>query len=56
MPSFGYGVVIGITTANVAIVGCSAEYLEMTEELEEGNLTVLAEAFQSYMGPRGGTP
>ena len=53
---FCYGVVVDITAANVVVLHCAAEYLEMTEELEEGNLTVHAVAFQSYMGPRGGTP
>ncbi|CAN6227323.1 unnamed protein product [Urochloa humidicola] len=46
---FCYGVVVGITAANVAALRCAAEYLEMTEELEEGNLASRAEAFLSYV-------
>jgi hypothetical protein len=44
---FCYGVVVDITAANVAALRCAAEYLEMTEELEEGNLAARAEAFLS---------
>ncbi|CAN6242496.1 unnamed protein product [Urochloa humidicola] len=46
---FCYGVVVGITAANVAALRCAAEYLEMSEELEEGNLASRAEAFLSYV-------
>ncbi|KAG2570430.1 hypothetical protein PVAP13_7KG021227 [Panicum virgatum] len=46
---FCYGVVVDITAANVAVLRCAAEYLEMTEELEEGNLAFRAEAFLSYV-------
>ncbi|CAN6234281.1 unnamed protein product [Urochloa humidicola] len=43
-----YGVAVGITAANVAALRCAAEYLEMSEELEEGNLASRAEAFLNY--------
>ncbi|XP_066349133.1 coleoptile phototropism protein 1-like [Miscanthus floridulus] len=46
---FCYGVVVDITAANVAVLRCAAEYLEMTEEMEEGNLAFRAEAFLSYV-------
>ncbi|CAL5033727.1 unnamed protein product [Urochloa decumbens] len=46
---FCYGVAVGITAANVAALRCAAEYLEMSEELEEGNLASRAEAFLSYV-------
>jgi hypothetical protein len=46
---FCYGVVVDITAANVAALRCAAEYLEMTEEVEEGNLAFRAEAFLSYV-------
>ncbi|RLM64627.1 coleoptile phototropism protein 1-like [Panicum miliaceum] len=47
--NFCYGVVVDITAANVAVLRCAAEYLEMTEELEEGNLAFRAEAFLTYV-------
>ena len=46
---FCYGVVVDITAANVAVLRCAAEYLEMTEEMEEGNLAFRAESFLSYV-------
>ncbi|CAD6261380.1 unnamed protein product [Miscanthus lutarioriparius] len=46
---FCYGVVVDITAANVAVLRCAAEYLEMTEEMEEGNLAFRAEAFLTYV-------
>ncbi|CAN6234313.1 unnamed protein product [Urochloa humidicola] len=46
---FCYGVAVGITAGNVAALRCAAEYLEMTDEMEEGNLASRAEAFLSYV-------
>ncbi|KAJ1270045.1 hypothetical protein BS78_06G024400 [Paspalum vaginatum] len=42
---FCYGVAVDITATNVAALRCAAEYLEMTEQVEEGNLASRAEAF-----------
>lgn len=44
---FCYGIPITITSSNVAALRCSAEYLEMTEDLEEGNLVLKTEDFLS---------
>ncbi|BBN10863.1 protein MpNCH1 [Marchantia polymorpha subsp. ruderalis] len=44
---FCYGINFEITTANVAVLRCAAEYLEMTEEYGEGNLVARTEAFLS---------
>ncbi|XP_002988207.2 root phototropism protein 3 [Selaginella moellendorffii] len=46
---FCYGMAIDLTAANVAGLRCAAEYLEMTEDLEEGNLISKTEAFLSFM-------
>lgn len=42
-----YGIPIMITRTNVAALRCAAEYLEMTEDLEEGNLVSKTEDFLS---------
>ncbi|XP_042424276.1 BTB/POZ domain-containing protein At3g08570-like [Zingiber officinale] len=42
---FCYGTTFEITTSNVAQFRCIAEYLEMTEQYQECNLIVRAEAF-----------
>ncbi|KAG0617083.1 hypothetical protein M758_5G162100 [Ceratodon purpureus] len=44
---FCYGIPIMITRTNVAALRCAAEYLEMTEDLEEGNLVSKTEDFLS---------
>lgn len=44
---FCYGIPIDITPSNVAALRCAAEYLEMTEVLEEGNLVSKTENFLS---------
>lgn len=44
---FCYGIPIRITRTNVAALRCAAEYLEMTEDLEEGNLVAKTEDFLS---------
>ena len=35
---FCYGISIDLTAMNIAAIRCAAEYLEMTEDLEEGNI------------------
>ncbi|KAH8484102.1 hypothetical protein H0E87_028505 [Populus deltoides] len=46
---FCYGIAVDLTAANISGLRCAAEYLEMTEDLEEGNLTFKTEAFLSYV-------
>ncbi|KAL9691273.1 hypothetical protein QQ045_011693 [Rhodiola kirilowii] len=46
---FCYGVPVDLTAANISGLRCAAEYLEMTEDLEEGNLIFKTEAFLSYV-------
>ncbi|MCO5574194.1 hypothetical protein L7F22_027976 [Adiantum nelumboides] len=46
---FCYGVAVELTPSNVASLRCAAEYLEMTEDLEEGNLVTKTEAFLSFV-------
>ncbi|KAK9928437.1 hypothetical protein M0R45_025573 [Rubus argutus] len=46
---FCYGIAVDLTPANISGVRCAAEYLEMTEDLEEGNLIFKTEAFLSYV-------
>ncbi|CAL4887177.1 unnamed protein product [Urochloa decumbens] len=46
---FCYGMAVDLTAGNISGLRCAAEYLEMTEELEEGNLIFKAEAFLSYV-------
>ncbi|KAL0917107.1 hypothetical protein M5K25_012154 [Dendrobium thyrsiflorum] len=46
---FCYGIAVDLTAANIAGLRCAAEYLEMTEDLEEGNLIFKTEAFLSYV-------
>ncbi|KAG0611809.1 hypothetical protein M758_7G166100 [Ceratodon purpureus] len=42
---FCYGMDVELTPGNVVGLRCAAEYLEMTEELEEGNVSSKAEAY-----------
>lgn len=42
---FCYGVRLELTAANVVILRCAAEYLEMTEEYGQGNLIARTEGF-----------
>ncbi|KAG0560192.1 hypothetical protein KC19_10G161000 [Ceratodon purpureus] len=42
---FCYGIDVELTPANVAGLRCVSEYLEMTENLEEGNVSSKAEAY-----------
>ncbi|KAE8716740.1 Coleoptile phototropism protein 1 [Hibiscus syriacus] len=46
---FCYGIAVDLTAENISGLRCSAEYLEMTEDLEEGNLIFKTEAFLSYV-------
>ncbi|KAJ7519635.1 hypothetical protein O6H91_20G047700 [Diphasiastrum complanatum] len=46
---FCYGMAIDLTASNVAALRAAAEYLEMTEDLEEGNLISKTEAFLSFV-------
>ncbi|KAK8951916.1 Root phototropism protein 3 [Platanthera zijinensis] len=46
---FCYGNAVDLTAGNIAGLRCAAEYLEMTEDLEEGNLIFKTEAFLSYV-------
>jgi hypothetical protein len=46
---FCYGMAVDLTAGNISGLRCAAEYLEMTEELEEGNLIFKTEAFLSYV-------
>ncbi|KAL4588554.1 hypothetical protein LXL04_001446 [Taraxacum kok-saghyz] len=46
---FCYGGIIKLTAAVITGLRCAAEYLEMTEDLEEGNLIKKTEAFINYV-------
>uniref|UniRef100_A0A7N0ZXT4 Root phototropism protein 3 n=1 Tax=Kalanchoe fedtschenkoi TaxID=63787 RepID=A0A7N0ZXT4_KALFE len=46
---FCYGIAVDLTASNISGLRCAAEYLEMTEDLEEGNLIFKTEAFLSYV-------
>ncbi|CAL0309492.1 unnamed protein product [Lupinus luteus] len=46
---FCYGVAVDLTAGNISGLRCASEYLEMTEDLEEGNLLFKTEAFLSYV-------
>ncbi|KAL6899265.1 hypothetical protein ACP4OV_005923 [Aristida adscensionis] len=46
---FCYGMAVDLTSTNISGLRCAAEYLEMTEDLEEGNLIFKTEAFLSYV-------
>ncbi|KAI4299133.1 hypothetical protein L6164_032622 [Bauhinia variegata] len=46
---FCYGIGVDLTAGNISGLRCAAEYLEMTEDLEEGNLIFKTEAFLSYV-------
>ncbi|KAL9672787.1 hypothetical protein QQ045_029039 [Rhodiola kirilowii] len=46
---FCYGISVDLTAVNISGLRCCAEYLEMTEDLEEGNLIFKTEAFLSYV-------
>ncbi|KAI3715860.1 hypothetical protein L6452_22848 [Arctium lappa] len=46
---FCYGIAIDLTSAVISGLRCAAEYLEMTEDFEEGNLIFKTEAFLNYV-------
>ncbi|KAK9096872.1 hypothetical protein Sjap_022369 [Stephania japonica] len=46
---FCYGLDVVLTPANVAQLRCASEYLQMTEEYEDGNLISKTEAFLTFM-------
>ncbi|KDP23531.1 hypothetical protein JCGZ_23364 [Jatropha curcas] len=46
---FCYGWKIELTAANIAPVYCAANFLEMSDDLEQGNLISKTEAFLSYI-------
>ncbi|KAL2477446.1 Root phototropism protein 3 [Forsythia ovata] len=46
---FCYGIAVDLTATIISGLRCAAEYLEMTEDLEEGNLIFKTEAFLSYV-------
>lgn len=46
---FCYGIAVELTAGNISGLRCAAECLEMTEDLEEGNLIFKTEAFLSYV-------
>ncbi|XVF44828.1 hypothetical protein PTKIN_Ptkin02bG0155300 [Pterospermum kingtungense] len=46
---FCYGIALDLTAGNISGLRCAAEYLEMIEDLEEGNLIFKTEAFLSYV-------
>lgn len=45
---FCYGLPIGLTPANVAPLRCAAEFLEMTEDVADGNLVSKTEFFITF--------
>ncbi|KAJ8571130.1 hypothetical protein K7X08_038102 [Anisodus acutangulus] len=46
---FCYVIAVDLTATNISGLRCAAEYLEMTEDLEEGSLIFKTEAFLSYV-------
>ncbi|KAK6923400.1 BTB/POZ domain [Dillenia turbinata] len=46
---FCYGLPVDLNPNNVAALRCASEYLEMTEEFEEGNLISKTEAFVTFI-------
>ncbi|KAL5705265.1 hypothetical protein ACHQM5_023593 [Ranunculus cassubicifolius] len=46
---FCYGFPVNLTSANVAPLRCASEFLQMTEEYEEGNLVSKTEAFLTFI-------
>jgi len=45
--NFCYGITVEFNSANIAALRCAAHYLEMSEELQPGNLASKSEAFLS---------
>ncbi|KAK3008922.1 hypothetical protein RJ639_014704 [Escallonia herrerae] len=46
---FCYGLPVGLKPSTVAALRCASEFLEMNEELEEGNLMSKTEAFLTFV-------
>lgn len=46
---FCYGLPIDLAPTNIAALRCAAEFLEMTEDFEEGNLIDKTEAFLNFL-------
>lgn len=46
---FCYGFPIDFNSKNIAPLRCAAEYLDMTEELDDGNLVTKTEAFLTFV-------
>ncbi|XP_027918604.1 BTB/POZ domain-containing protein DOT3 isoform X2 [Vigna unguiculata] len=46
---FCYGLPVDFSPDNIAALRCASEFLEMTEELEDGNLISKAEAFLTFV-------
>ncbi|KAJ4954286.1 hypothetical protein NE237_011069 [Protea cynaroides] len=46
---FCYGLAVDLTASNVALLYCAAHFLEMSEELEQGNLISKTETFLSFV-------
>jgi hypothetical protein len=46
---FCYGIPVELTPQNVATLRCAAEYLEMTDSLEDGNLVSKTEHYLSFV-------
>ncbi|KAH6760159.1 Phototropic-responsive NPH3 family protein [Perilla frutescens var. hirtella] len=46
---FCYGLPISLNVSNVAALRCASEFLEMTEELDDGNLISKSEAFFTFV-------
>ncbi|XP_030499842.2 BTB/POZ domain-containing protein DOT3 [Cannabis sativa] len=46
---FCYGFPIDFSSKNIAPLRCAAEYLDMTEELDDGNLVTKTEAFLTFV-------
>ncbi|XP_021300961.1 BTB/POZ domain-containing protein DOT3 [Herrania umbratica] len=46
---FCYGLPVDLNPNNIAALRCASEYLEMTEEFEDGNLIAKTEAFLTFV-------
>jgi hypothetical protein len=46
---FCYGLPVGFNCNNIAPLRCASEFLEMTEEVEDGNLITRTEAFLTFV-------
>ncbi|KAL4645351.1 hypothetical protein ACB092_02G229200 [Castanea dentata] len=46
---FCYGLPVDLNPNNIALLRCASEFLEMTEEVEDGNLITKSEAFLTFV-------